>query len=330
VNDLPLSLAMCEYDRTRPLIDGRVHPDGISLAVETPSIEDCIIGMLRHQRWDAAEMSLSAALIATERGRPEFTILPIFPSRLFRHSAIFVNSGSGIDEPSDLKGKRVAVPAYARLAAAVWVRGILEDDYGVAPSDVAWVVPEPLPVGIADNIPVDLPPDVKIEHVPPDPWLDVRLAEGDVDALITARLPRPFVDGDGRVRRLFSNPRTVEAEYFQRTRIFPPMHAIVVRRTLYEAHPWIGPRLFDAFVAAKRVGLDEAYEIDISRHSLAWWIVHVEEERSIFGNDPWTYGVVPNRHTIETFVAYCRRQGLLRRELALDEIFPGSMLESEG
>lgn len=327
---LPLTLAMCTYDRTRPLLDDRVSADGIDLTIVTPSIEECIIGMLRHRRWEAAEMSFSAALIAAERGAPAFTLLPIFPSRYFRHSAIFVNASAGINRPEDLRGKRVAVPAYARLAAAVWVRGMLEDDHGIAPSDVTWVVPEPLPVGSADNIPVKLPADVEIEECDPDPWIDRRLAVGEVDALITARLPRPFIDGDARVKRLFETPRETEADYFRRTGIFPPMHVIVVRRELYEAEPWIGPSLFRAFKEAKQVGLSDAYEIDVSRYSLSWWVTYLEEERSVLGDDPWTYGVVPNRHTIETFLHYCHRQGLLERRLQIEEIFPANLLDTAG
>jgi 4,5-dihydroxyphthalate decarboxylase len=330
MSDLSLTLSMCVYDRTRPLLEQRVRPHGIDLTMLTPSIEECITRMLRHREWDAAEMSLSAALITVERGDPAFAVLPIFPSRYFRHSAIFVNASSGIDEPGELKGKRVAVPAYARLTAAVWVRGILEDDWGIAPSDVTWVVPEPLPVGSADNIPVELPSDVNIEAVEPTPWIDRRLAEGDVDALVTARLPRPFVAGDSRVRRLFDNPRQVEADYFRRTGIFPPMHAIVVRRELYESEPWIGPSLFQAFVKAKHLGVQDNYEIDVSRYSLSWWVTYLEDERRVLGKDPWTYGVAPNRNTIETFVGYCNRQGLLERRLAVEEIFPPNLLDTTG
>jgi 4,5-dihydroxyphthalate decarboxylase len=321
---------MCAYDRTRPLLDDRVGAEGIDLRMMTPSIEECIIGMLRYRRWEAAEMSFSAALIAVERGEPAFTLLPIFPSRYFRHSAIFVNTSTGINRPEDLRGKRVAVPAYARLAAAVWVRGMLEDDHGIAPSDVTWVVPEPLPVGSADNIPVMLPADVEIEECATDPWIDRRLAEGEVDALVTARLPRPFIDGDPRVKRLFEAPREAEANYFRRTGIFPPMHVIVVRRELYEAEPWIGPSLFRAFKEAKQVGMSDAYEIDVSRYSLSWWVTYLEEERSVLGDDPWTYGVVPNRHTIDTFVRYCYEQGLLQRRLQVEEIFPANLLDTAG
>lgn len=330
MSDLPLSLAMCVYDRTQPLLDGRIKADGIDLTMPSPTIEECITGMLHHRRWDAAEMSFSAGLIALERGEPAFTLLPIFPSRYFRHSAIFVNAGAGIERPEDLRGKRVGVPVYARMAAAVWVRGMLEDDYGISPSDVTWVVPELLPVGSADNIPIQLPSDVKIEQVDTDPWIDQRLAEGEIDALVTARLPRPFLEGDPRVVRLFPDPKAVEADYFRRTGIFPPMHVIAVRRELYEAQSWIGPRLFDAFVRAKHMGLKDAHEIDVSRHSLAWWVACLEEERAVLGNDPWTYGVIPNRHTIETFAGYCHRQGLLARLPEIDEIFPANLLDTTG
>jgi 4,5-dihydroxyphthalate decarboxylase len=330
VADIPLHLSICDSDRVHALVDGTVETPGIDLHIETPSIEESIIDMLRHRRWDAAEMSFSAALIAAERGEPAFSILPIFPSRYFRHSALFVNTSAGIEHPYDLRGKRVAVPAYARLAAAVWMRGILEDDYGLAPSDVTWVVPEPLPVGIADMIPVDLPPDVKIEEIAPDPWLDLRLAEGDVDALLTARLPRPFIEGDPRVARLFPSPRDVELDYFRRTGIFPPMHVIVVRRELYGADPWIGSVLFNAFVEAKRLCLQQAYEIDVARYSIAWWVSYLEAERSVLGDDPWTHGLIPNRHTVETFVDYCYRQALLTQKLDPEEIFPPNLLDTAG
>jgi 4,5-dihydroxyphthalate decarboxylase len=322
-------MSVCRTDRVEALLDGRVRAHGIELRLESPTIEESIVHMLRERRWDAAEMSFSAALIAAERGEPAFTILPIFPSRYFRHSAIFVHADAGIRSPADLRGKRVAVPAYARMAAAIWVRGLLEDDYGVAPSDVTWIVPEPLPVGSADNIPVDLP-GVELVPVPPDPWLDTRVAIGDVDALVTARIPRPFVERDPRVKRLFDDPRAVEEEYFRRTGIFPPMHVMVVRREVYDANPWIGPSLFDAFVEAKRIGLDQAYEIDIPRYSVAWATLDLEEERSVLGPDPWPHGVAPNKTTIETFVDLCFRQNLLSRRLTLDEIFPSNMLDTSG
>ena len=328
--DLPLSLSICRSDRVEALLDGRVRPEKTDLRIEAPTIEESIVYMLRERRWDAAEMSFSAALIATERGEPAFTILPIFPSRYFRHSAIFVNAEAGITTPTDLHGKRVAVPAYARMAAAIWVRGFLEDDYGIAPSDVTWIVPEPLPVGSADNIPVELPANVKVESVDPVPWLDQRLAEGDIDALVTARLPQAFIEGDPRITRLFDHPREVELEYFQRTGIFPPMHVVVVRREVYEADPWIGPSLFDAFVDAKRLALKQAYEIDIARYSIAWATLCLEEERSLLGTDPWPHGVIPNEHTITTFVDLCLRQGLLTRRLKTEEIFPSNLLDTTG
>jgi 4,5-dihydroxyphthalate decarboxylase len=312
VTELPLTLSMGEYDRTRPLLDGRVRPAGIDLRIVTPSIEESIIGMLRFRQWDAAEMSLSAALIAFDRGTPPFALIPVFPSRYFRHSAIFINTSAGIRGPEDLRGKRVGVPAYARLAAAVWVRGILEDDYGVRPSEVTWVVPEPLPVGSADNIPVALHDDVRVSSVEPVPPLDQRLAEGDIDALVTARLPRPFVDGDARVERLFADHRAVEASYFTRTRVFPPMHVIVVRRELYDAHPWIGPSLFSAFVDAKRKGLADAYEIDVSRYSLAWWVAYLEDERR------WSETFAKSQELLGELAAEAREEYRAGRTLPLD------------
>jgi 4,5-dihydroxyphthalate decarboxylase len=330
MSKLRVSMSICPTDRVKALVDGTVSVSGLDVRLETPTIEESIVGMLRHRRWDAAEMSFSAALIAADRGNPAFTILPIFPSRYFRHSAVFVNADAGIDEPVDLRGKRIGVPAYARLAAAVWIRGIFEDDYGLSPVEVEWVVPEPLPVGIADNIPIDLPPDLSIQTVSPDPWLDLRLARGELDALITARLPKPFIEGDPRVRRLFPSPRDTELDYFRRSGIFPPMHVIVVKRELYEAHEWIGPALLRAFTEAKSVALSDVYDIDVSRYSLAWWVPYLEEERTLLGKDPWTHGVVPNKHAIETFLNYCHRQSLITRRLQLEDIFPANVLDSVG
>lgn len=319
---LPLSLSICDYDRTRALVDGRVQPQGIALNVLLNPIETSVIRMLRYREFDIAEMSLSAAMIEMGRSRSDFVLLPIFPSRYFRHSALFVATSSSATIPEDLRGKRIATPTYARLTAGVWLRGILQDDYGVAPTDVKWVVAEPLPVGSSDRIPVTPPEAIHIESAPPGVELEQLLLDGEVDALITARLSRPLALGDGGIRRMFSDSRRIEAEYFQRTGIFPPMHVLMVRREIYENHPWIGPSLFEAFTAAKNLTLSDLYEVDVSRYSMAWSVDYAESELNLLGSDPWAYGLAANHHALSTLARYCYAQGLTSELVDAGEIFP--------
>lgn len=328
--NMSVSLSMCEYDRTRALIDGRVKPQGVDLNLLVNTIEDSVIRMLRHEEFDAAEMSLSAALIAVDSGQPNFILLPIFPSRYFRHSAIFVTSSSSLESPGDLRGKRVAAPTYARLTAGVWIRGILEDDYGLDPADLDWTVAEPLPIGSMDRIPVTLPDALHVRSVAVDTDLERLLLEGDVDALITARLPRGLSSSPPGIRRLLRDVRAVEAEYFERTSIFPPMHVIVIRRDLYERHPWLGPSLFAAFATAKNLLLRDLRDIDVSRTSFAWAALYAESELNVLGHDAWPYGLAPNRHVLETFARYCFTQGLTARLIDVEEIFPANVRELSG
>lgn len=330
MTDVGLTLSICGYDRTSALADGRVRPRGIDLNLLINTIEDSVIRMLRYEEFDAAEMSFSAALIAAERREPEFVLLPVFPSRYFRHSAIFVRASSSFTRPEDLIGKRIAAPTYARLTAGVWIRGILEEDYGVAPTDVEWVVGEPLPVGSMDRIPISLPDHLHVESVPAGSDLEQMLLDGAVDALISARLPRSLSSSEPGVRRLFNDAPAVEAAYYERTRIFPMMHVIAVRRDRYDRHPWLGPSLFGAFVEAKRDTLRELRDIDVSRHSLAWAQFYAQSESAVLGSDPWPYGLPPNRHALETFARYCYSQGLTQRPISIDDIFPENVQALSG
>lgn len=323
-----LTLSCCEYDRTRALVDGRVQAEGLDLnVISSLPARETIIRMLRYQEFDAAEMSISAALIAIQKEHPPFVLLPIFPSRYFRHSSIFINSDAGIHRPEDLRGKRVGVPAYCRLTAAVWVRGIMEDEYGISPKDVSWVVEERLPVGSEDNIEVELDPGLVINSTPSHRRLEDLLVHGEIDVLISSRAPESFFQGSGKIRRLFPNFRGAEREYFERTGIFPPMHILVVNQSLYEENPWVGPSLFRAFVRSKQICSQDINDTELARYSLAWWIDYLEDERRILGNDPWMYGVEANSKALETFIGYCHRQGLIERALSLREIFPTNVLQ---
>src|SRR5262249_51782432 len=247
--------------------------------------------------------------------------IPAFPSFLFRHGAIFVREGAGIHEPGDLRGKRVGVPKY-HMTAAVWVRGILEDEYGVAPKDCHWFEGgEGTAVKEGD---VTLPPEVRRETVPGDRNLGDMVAAGELDAFIGARRPAAF--GAGRVRRLFPDFRRVERAYYEKTGIFPIMHTVVLREELARQHPWLARSLYDAFAEAKLHAYRRLAESAALPSAVPWLVAEFEETRALMGDDPFAYGVGRNRKTLDTLAGYTFHQGLAPRRLAVEEMFAESTL----
>lgn len=321
MNDLHLSIACGDYDRTRRLITGEVRPRGIELDWASPPIEVTIAKMLREEAYDVAEMSLSAATIAVDRGLPELVALPVFPSRFFRHSAVFVNSDSGLTSLAQLPGRRVGMFKYYRMAAAIWFRGILRSDYGIEPSEIEWFVAESSSPGQDDRIGVEPLSDVSIHSIGDDADLDQMLESGEIDALLAIRMPRPYREGSSRVRRLLQDPLSVELDYYRRTRIFPIMHTLVVRRAVFEENPWIGESLCNAFEEARILAEFANYDIGEAHHSLAWFVLHLERERQLLGSDIWAYGVEPNERTLSVFLRYCHEQGLTSHWLQTSELF---------
>lgn len=327
MSKLRLTLACWNYDRTRALLEGRVQPDGIDLNYLNIPVEETFFRMLRHYEFDAAEMSLSSYVMSLFRPDRPFIAIPAFPSRCFRHSCIYVHAASGIQEPKDLIGKRVGVPEY-QMTAAVWIRGTLSDDYGVPVNSVAYVTGGEEEPGRPEKLPLDLPPDIRVERIGPEQTLSSMLARGDIDALYTARMPSSFRSGTGTLRRLFEDSATVEREYFGRTGIFPIMHTVVVRRDVYERDRWVAQSLFKAFCAAQQEGYADLAETAALKTMLPWLTAHVEETRRHMGNDFWPYGIERNRHTLETFLRYSYEQGLARRLLEPDQLFAPETLES--
>jgi 4,5-dihydroxyphthalate decarboxylase len=317
---LPLTFASAPYDRTLPLYDGRVPVEGIDLNVILLRYEDTFWRMLRHQEFDVSEMSLSSYLISKEKG-PDFVALPVFLSRVFRHSSIYINRNAGIDQASDLKGKRVGVPEY-QITAALWIRGILEHEYGVAPAEMTWLsggLDEP---GRVEKLDLNLPADVSLTLIPEDQTLNAMLVDGGIDALVTARAPSSFNEDHPNVARLFEDYKTEEINYYKKTGIYPPMHCVAMRRDVYEQNRWIAQSLYKAFLAAKEYSTI-AYMFDGHlRYALPFLHAAVEEHHKIFGDeDPWKYGVEENRHTLETLVSYSHEQGLIPRAYELSELF---------
>jgi 4,5-dihydroxyphthalate decarboxylase len=321
MSKLSLDLACGDYDRVRALRDGEVVAEGIDLnfmAMRRP--EEIFWRMLMHREFHVAEMSFGSYVAARSRGDTAFVAIPVFPSRMFRHASIYVHAGAGIERPEDLKGKRVGVPEF-QMTAATWLRGILQDDYGVGISDVTWVCGGLERCGRREKIPLTLPPEIRLERLPDDATLAPLLAAGTIDALISAQAPSPFLRREPTVRRLFADPRAAEEEYYQRTRIFPIMHTVVIRGDVYEAHPWVAGSLTQAFAEAKaRCREDMAYTPAL-RYMLPWLhddLAHVE---ALMGEDYWPDGVEPNRHALETFARYSHEQGIAVRRLTVEELF---------
>ena len=324
---LPMTLACWDYDRTRAIADGTVQPDGIALNYLNLPVEETFFRMARFQEFDACEMSLSSYCVTLMSDDPPFVAIPVYPSRFFRHSSIFVSAASGITEPGQLVGKRVGVPEF-QMTAPVWIRGILADEYGVAPGSVEYFSGGQEETGRVEKLKLDLPPHIRVHPIGPTQTLARMLADGDLDAFHTARAPSTFYSEPDRVRRLFPDYVAVEREYFRRTRIFPIMHVIAIRRAVYEANPWVATSLFKAFVASQRITYEGLMVTAALKTMLPWQVAAVEEARREMGEDWWSYGFHANRHVLETFVRYHHEQGLSQRLLRPEELFAPETLES--
>ncbi|HXG52319.1 MAG TPA: ABC transporter substrate-binding protein [candidate division Zixibacteria bacterium] len=321
-----LTLACEDYDRTRPLREGAVKPEGIDLNYLVMPVEEIFWRMMKYEEFDASELSLGALLIAAGRGRRPFVAIPVFPSRTFRHRCIFVNAERGITRPEDLRGKRVGVPEYS-MTAAVWLRGLLQHEYGVAPEEIFWVQAGEEHPGRKDRVDFELPPRIRIESIP-DRTLNDMIETGEIDAMMSPRMPSCFVAGSPKVRRLFPDYKRAEMDYYRRTGLFPLMHVVVVRRAVYEAFPWVAQALYKAFCEAKDRCMRELYDTNVLRVSLPWTAAEYEEIRDLMGEDYWPYGLEPNRRNLETLNGYLHEQGLVAAPLVLDELFARETLEA--
>jgi len=324
--DLRLTLACEDYDRTRALKEGTVKPEGIDLNYIALPVEEIFWRMLRYEEFDVAELSMGAFLVDAARGRRRFVAIPVFPSRTFRHRCVFVNVASGIERPEELRGKRVGLPEYT-MTAAVWLRGLFQHEYGVSPEEVHWVQGGEEQPGRKDRVEFDLPPRIRLEVVT-DRTLNEMLEKGEIDALMSPRMPSCFLERSPRVRRLFPDFKRVEMDYFRKTGIFPIMHGIVIRMDLYERNSWVAQSLYKAFCEAKDLCFGQIYDSNILRTSLPWTIAEYEEVRSLMGADYWAYGFHANRRVLETLQAYLLEQGLIGQRLDLEKLFAPNTLEA--
>jgi 4,5-dihydroxyphthalate decarboxylase len=327
MSKVKLTLACWDYDRTRALQDGRVEVEGVDLTYLPLRVEETFWRMLRYGEFDAAELSMGSYLMAREKGAPRLIAIPVFPSRAFRHSCIYINAKSGIKEPKDMAGKRVGVPEY-QITMAIWARGILEHEYGVKPEQMKWLTGGEEHPGREDKIRHDLPKTLDIRPIGPEQTLSSMLERGEIDAMISAHMPSPFVRRSPNVARLIPDFPRVEKDYYRRTKIFPIMHTVAFREDFYEKHPWVAQSLYKAFAESKKICQESMYEFSALKYMLAWSIAEMEDERELFGaGERWPYGLETNRHVLETLVQYAHEQGLIKNRPELKSLFAPNTLE---
>ncbi|MBX6319340.1 ABC transporter substrate-binding protein [Pigmentiphaga sp.] len=327
MSKLRLSLGCWDYDRTRALMDGTVVPDGIDLNYLNMPVEETFFRMLRHREFDVAEMSLSSYTVSLFKPEKPFIAIPVFPSRFFRHSCIYVNADAGIREPKDLIGKRIGTPEY-QMTAPVWIRGILAEHYGVPVDSVTYVTGGEEEPGRPEKLKLDLPPNIKIEQIGPTQTLSQMLLDGEIDALHTARMPSTFLTGKGKVKRLFPDFEAVEREYFRQTGIFPIMHTVVIRREVYEANRWVAQSLYKAFVQAQQIAYQNLKETAALKIMHPWLLGNMEKVVEEMGEDFWAYGFENNRKTLETFLRYHHESGLSKTLLKPEDLFAPETFEA--
>jgi 4,5-dihydroxyphthalate decarboxylase len=317
--DRLLTIACGDYDRTHALVNGSVKPEGLMLNwMDLPHLE-IWTRMLNHYDFDASEISLSSFVISKTMGKPLLAI-PVFPGRAFRHSYIFVNSNSGIREPQDLMGKKVGLGEFQQTAT-VWVRGILQHEYGVALEKIRWFTWTQ-----HSRMEMELPKQYRVEKIPAGAKPDELLINGELDAVILTSLFPSFARGAPNVRRLFENYQDVEAAYFKKTGIFPIMHTVAMREDLWKEHPWIATSLYKAFQKSKQVAYERLNDLSPYKLSMAWFREPMAQQREVLGEDPWCDGIEKNRHTIETLIGYLHEQGMIKERLRVEDLFAPNTL----
>jgi len=319
VGRLRLSVAMGDYDRTRALLDGRVLIDGVEPVFMTLSPEETFFRAMRQQAFDISELSLSSYLVKASRDECPYVAVPVFLSRAFRHTSIWVRKDR-IRTPQDLKGKRVGVPEY-QLTANVWARAILQEDHGVSPRDITWVRGGIETPGRPEKIAVALPPDTRLEDAPAGRTISDLIDAGEIDGFIAPRPPAGAAARNPQVRWLFDDPTAAAKDWYRRTGIFPIMHVVGVRRELAEQHPWLPIAVLKAFTQAKALALEALADTSATKVTLPFVEEQLKAALDALGDDFWSYGVAGNEATLRFFLRHHHAQGLSARELAVEQLF---------
>jgi 4,5-dihydroxyphthalate decarboxylase len=330
VAKLNISIATWDYDRVRPLMDGRVRVEGCDLNHVTLSPEEAFLRAWYHQEFEVSEIGLSGYVAAISRGEEAFGLspyvaIPVFLSRMFRASAIYIRTDRGIETPLDLKGKRVGVPEY-QITAAVWARGFLADEYGLKAEDVQWLQGGMDNPGRKDKWPNNLLKGFPLSPIEEGETLNRLFEEGHLDALICPRTPRAYRDGKTPVRRLFDDFETVDKNYFRKTGIYPIMHCVGIRRDVHAEHPWLAASLMKAFTAAKKISEAELFETAALKIGMPWIVSASQAAREVLG-DLFPYGFASSRRTLEAMCRYSVEQGIAARRVEPEELFVKSTLD---
>jgi 4,5-dihydroxyphthalate decarboxylase len=325
MNEVPLTLAISPYDHVEDLVAGRIVPEGIRLTCLTLPVEEIFFRFLKYREWDVSELSLAKYASLISQGDDSLTALPVFPSRIFRHSSIYVRRDGPVRSPQDLAGKRIGLPEWAQTAA-VYSRGFMMHQYGIDLAGIGWLQAGVNELGRAEKVALNLPPGIRLTPLP-DRTLSQMLVEGEIDAVLSARPPGCFESGHPNVTRLFEDYVTAEANYYRETGIFPIMHVLALKRATVKAQPWIAMSLLKAFEEAKRRSVARALEVTAPRFPIPWCFEHARRAQELFGSDYWPYGVEANRTTLEAFLQYAYEQGICHRQLTPEDLFPEQVLQ---
>jgi 4,5-dihydroxyphthalate decarboxylase len=318
---LNLTLAVCDYEHVRDLTGGVVSAAGITLTpLVFPSIEEITFRFTRNLEWDVSELSFGKYTSLASQGKAAMIAIPVFPSRVHRHSAIYVRADRGIRSPKDLEGRTIGIPEWAQTAG-IYVRGFLAEHYGVDLASISWLQAGVDEAGRDEKVALKLPGGIRYKSRP-DTSLSAMLESGEVDAAITARAPIAFAQSGGKIVRLFPNYRAEEERLFRQTGVFPIMHLITIRRTVFEQYPWIAMNLFKAFEEAKRRCFERLRDFTCARVPLPWGAAIADEMVAAYGPDPYPYGIEASRPTIEAFCRYAHEQGVTHKLMTAEDLFP--------
>src|SRR5579863_9326377 len=326
MGDVPITIACGNYDRTRAIRDGRVKVEGCDVTYLPMYPEEIFHRAFKFQEFDVSEISFSSYIRTVSAGTAGYIGVPAFVSRIFRHSGIYVRKGAGIEKPEDLRGKRIGVPEY-QITAVVWMRGMMQHEYGVKPSEIHWRSGGQEQAGREERTPLKPIPGLDLKAIPHDKTLVGMLRDGELDAIFTARPPSSFLSGEPHIARLFPDTRAAEVAYFKKTGLFPIMHLIGIRKTLLARYPWLATSLYKAFCEAKALAMTDLRDVNALMVTLPFLEAETLDTMAIMGSDFWRYGVHENKGEIDALTGYAFEQGLVDRKLAPQELFAPSVFE---
>ena len=324
--DVPITIACGDYDRTRAIRDGTVKVEGCAVTYLPLYPEEIFHRVFKFREFDVAELSFSSYIRTVATGTSAYIGIPAFVSRIFRHSGIYIRDGAGIGRPQDLRGKHVGLPEY-QITAVVWMRAMMQHEYGVAPSEIHWRSGGQEQPGRHERTPLKPIEGVDLQTISADKTLVSMLREGELDALFAAHAPSSFVNGEPHIARLFPNTRQAEQVYYDKTKLFPIMHLVGIRRTLAENYPWLATSVYKAFSEAKAQAMTALRDVNALTVTLPWLEAETNETMAIMGEDFWKYGVAENKREIEALTQYIHEQGLTDRRVEIEELFHPSTFE---